>query len=92
MCLEIITNIYCSPRSRRFRSKFEVRKYLDENHLEGVSAEMFDFALGSKKRRSIIPKSKITVDIEKPALDETEEVTQLKPENFEVKEEGKMYI
>lgn len=78
-----------SPEYRRFRSRFEVKKYLDEYCLEGVSVEMFDFALGSKKRKgtTLVPKEQF--EMEKPVLEEKHVIAEPEIETVDEKEEGR---
>lgn len=80
---------HCSPDYRRFRSRFEVKKYLDENYLEGVSIDMFDFALGLKKRKSAMSIPKQTIEAENPTPEEPAETTEAESETLDTKEEGK---
>lgn len=50
---------------------------------------MFDFALGSKKRKGISLTGKQPPELEKSLLEETQEVTEQEPDNFDLKEDGK---
>lgn len=80
---------FLSPDFRRFRSRFEVKKYLDEYLLENVSVDMFDFALHSKRRRGVTSTPKQPTEVEKPMHEETQDAVKSEPEINNFPEEGK---
>nr|XP_023017755.1 PHD finger protein 20 [Leptinotarsa decemlineata] len=50
--------IIVSPENKRFRSKTDVVKYLEEHASEGLNLSMFDFSLVSKRKKknvSVVP-------------------------------------
>lgn len=63
-----------------------MKKYLDDHPTDGLTVELFDFALGSKKRKTG-PTPKQPVEMEAQVPEEKQVVIEPEPEN-EVDEEG----
>lgn len=80
--------IIVSPENKRFRSKTDVLKYLEEHANEGINEKMFDFSLVSKRKRknaAIVTKAKSPEKEQPPPLILPEE--NIEPEKVEIKEE-----
>lgn len=63
---------------------------MDENRLVELSIDMFDFALGSKKRKNAVSTSKQSGEMGKTFPEETKDITEPEPENLDLKEDGKI--
>lgn len=64
---------------------------MDDNPTEGVTVDMFDFALGSKKRKNTLSEPKLINELENSVLQDNHKSVNAEVVTEDIKEEGMSY-